>query len=350
MWAGRGIQQSTGMVNPFGPGFWSAGRNHSRKTAVLSMALPDGCRRPQMVGSCFLMPSQMMSEPSVTLNRLSDVPIERSVAALRARVSAWRKAGESVALVPTMGALHDGHLALVDAAKSRAKRVVVSIFVNPRQFAPSEDFASYPRREAEDAAKLADRDADAIFAPPALEMYPTGEATSVVLAGPALGLESDFRPHFFAGVATVVTKLLLAALPDIAIFGEKDYQQLAVIRRMATDLLIPVEIVGHPTIREPDGLAFSSRNAYLAPAERRIAPNLHAVLDEVAGAIRAGRDAAGTINGAAAKLRGIGFKVDYLELRNAETLQPVGDIQAEPLRLLVAAWLGKTRLIDNIAV
>lgn len=291
-----------------------------------------------------------MSQKSANSDRLSSLPIERSLAGLRARVAGWRNAGQSVALVPTMGALHDGHLALVHAARSRADRVLVSIFVNPKQFAPTEDFAAYPRHEAEDVAKLAGAGADAVFAPAAVEMYPPGEVTSVVVAGPALGLEADFRPHFFTGVATVVSKLFLAALPDIAIFGEKDYQQLVVIRRMAADLLIPVEIVGHPTVREADGLAFSSRNAYLSPAERRIAPNLHAALAEVAAGIRAGRDPARILREARERLNGVGFEVDYLELRNAETLLAVADITSEPLRLLAAAWLGKTRLIDNIAV
>jgi pantoate--beta-alanine ligase len=249
-----------------------------------------------------------------------------------------------------MGALHDGHIALVDAARSRADQVIVSIFVNPKQFAPHEDFDAYPRREAEDLALLARAGAAAVFAPAREEIYPPNEATSVTVGGPAAGLESDARPHFFGGVATVVTKLLLAALPDIAIFGEKDYQQLAVIRRMTRDLLIPVEIAGHPTVREADGLAFSSRNAYLTAEERRVAPLIHATLKTVAAEIAASGEPAGALAAGRRSLSDAGFRVDYLELRNAETLAPVRDLKGEPLRLLAAAWLGKTRLIDNIAV
>jgi pantoate--beta-alanine ligase len=277
------------------------------------------------------------------------IAIDRTVAALRRRVGLWRDARESVALVPTMGALHDGHIALVEAARDRARHAIVSIFVNPRQFAPHEDFDAYPRREAEDLALLAQAGAAAVFMPSAGEMYPAGDATAVAVGGPALGLESDSRPHFFGGVATVVTKLLLAALPDFAIFGEKDYQQLAVIRRMARDLLIPVEIVGHPTVREADGLAFSSRNAYLTAEERRIAPLIHRTLKSVAADIAASGDPAGSLAAGRRSLSDAGFRVDYLELRNAETLSPVTDPASEPLRLLAAAWLGKTRLIDNIA-
>ena len=216
----------------------------------------------------------------------SSLPVDRTVAALRARVAAWRAAGDAVALVPTMGALHEGHLALARAAAERAKRVVVSIFVNPAQFAPNEDFSTYPRDEAADMAKLASVGVDAVFAPDVAEMYPPGFATSITVAGPALGLESDFRPHFFGGVATIVAKLLLSCLPDAALFGEKDYQQLIVVRRMVADLAIPTEIVGLPTIREPDGLALSSRNAYLSPAERKLAPRLFAILNETALGIR----------------------------------------------------------------
>jgi pantoate--beta-alanine ligase len=277
-------------------------------------------------------------------------PVDRTIAALRGRVAKWRKAGARIALVPTMGALHEGHLALVRAAREKADRVIVSIFVNPTQFAPTEDFGSYPRDEAADLKKLAAAGADAVFAPSVAEIYPEGFATSVAVAGPAEGLESDFRPHFFGGVATVVAKLLLSCLPDIALFGEKDYQQLMVIRRMAADLAIPVEIVGHETIRETDGLALSSRNAYLSPEKRKTAPLLHHALDQAAAAIRAG--VAGGIAVAAARddLASAGFRVDYVELRNAETLGHVADPRREPLRILAAAWLGKTRLIDNIPV
>jgi pantoate--beta-alanine ligase len=277
-------------------------------------------------------------------------PVDRTIAALRSRVAAWRKAGESVALVPTMGALHEGHLALVRAARERSRHAVVSIFVNPTQFAPNEDFKAYPRDEATDLAKLATVATDAVFAPTVAEMYPEGFATSVAVGGPSAGLETDFRPHFFGGVATVVAKLLLACLPDVAIFGEKDYQQLLVVRRMVADLAIPVTIIGHPTLREPDGLARSSRNAYLSPAERTVAPKLNQALREAAAAIANGKPIQEALAAARATLASAGFAVDYIELRNADTLSPVTDPKREPLRLLAAARLGKTRLIDNIPV
>ena len=276
-------------------------------------------------------------------------PVDRTVKALRARVTLWRSAGAKVALVPTMGALHAGHLALVREAKKRAGKVVVSIFVNPTQFAPNEDFATYPRDEAADLAKL-DGLADAVFAPTVGEMYPDGATTSITVSGPAKDLESNTRPQFFAGVATVVAKLLQAALPDIAVFGEKDYQQLLVVRRMVADLGFPVEIVGVPTLREADGLAMSSRNAYLSPGDRAKAPRLHAALVAAAEAIRYGTTPDVALAGAQSKLTAVGFRVDYVKLRNANTLAPVKDAEKEPKRLLAAAWLGKTRLIDNIPV
>ncbi|CAN5124745.1 pantoate--beta-alanine ligase [soil metagenome] len=281
---------------------------------------------------------------------LSPPPVDRTIASLRARVAAWRKAGETIAMVPTMGALHEGHLALVRNGRGRAARAVVSIFVNPTQFAANEDFGAYPRAEAADLAKLARVGTDAVFAPSVAEMYPAGFATAISVGGPSAGLETDFRPHFVGGVATVVARLLLACLPDIAIFGEKDYQQLLVIRRMVADLGIPVAIVGHPTLRETDGLAMSSRNAYLSAAERAVAPRLNAALRDAGAAIRASGDAAGALTRARADLAAAGFAVDYVELRNAETLAPVADVRIEPLRLIAAARLGKTRLIDNIAV
>jgi pantoate--beta-alanine ligase len=247
-----------------------------------------------------------------------------------------------------MGALHEGHLALVRRAREVAGRVVVSVFVNPTQFAPTEDFAAYPRDEEADLAALGRLGVDAVFAPSVGEMYPDGFATSVAVAGPAEGLETDFRPHFFGGVATVVAKLLIACTPDCAIFGEKDYQQLMVIRRVVADLGLPVEIVALPTVREADGLALSSRNAYLSPAERQAAPALHKSLTRAAAAIRAGAPVERVLAAAAADLRVAGFRVDYFALRNADTLAPVVDLKREPLRLLAAAWLGKTRLIDNI--
>jgi len=279
--------------------------------------------------------------------------IVRTVAELRARVTGWRRTGDRIAMVPTMGALHDGHLSLVRIGFERAERVVVSIFVNPTQFAPHEDFQSYPRTEVRDMELLELLGTDLVFAPSAAEMYPPGFATRIETAGPALGLESDTRPHFFGGVATVVSKLLIAANPDLAIFGEKDYQQLAVVRRMARDLGLPVEIVGAPTVREPDGLAMSSRNAYLSPEERDIAPVLHDVLMQTAAALRGGVAPDQALDDGRRAILAAGFRaLDYLDLRDAQTLEPVLDKSASgrPLRLLVAAWLGRTRLIDNCAV
>ncbi|MEO8667181.1 MAG: pantoate--beta-alanine ligase [Bauldia sp.] len=280
----------------------------------------------------------------------SPVPIDRTVAGIRGRTGAWQQDGLRVGLVPTMGALHRGHLALVETLRATADRVVVSIFVNPTQFAPGEDFAAYPRDEAADLALLASAGVNAVFAPAVDAMYPDGFATTVTVGGPADGLESDFRPHFFAGVATVVAKLLLSCVPDVAIFGEKDYQQLAVIQRMVADLTIPTAIAGHPTVREADGLALSSRNAYLSPEERKIAPGLHAVLNEAAMGIRGQNEPMEVLLGARRALADLGFKVDYVEARNAETLAPVVEYGKEPIRLLAAARLGKTRLVDNIGV
>jgi pantoate--beta-alanine ligase len=274
----------------------------------------------------------------------------RSIPALRARVAAWRKEGHSVGMVPTMGALHDGHLALIEAAKRQTERVVVTLFVNPTQFAPGEDLAAYPREEAADREKLAAVALDVLFAPPTEEMYPAGFDTKILVGGPSAGLETDFRPHFFTGVATIVAKLLLAGLPDRAFFGEKDFQQLLVVKKLVRDLAIPTEIVGCPTVREADGLALSSRNAYLSPDERQRAPRLHAALQEVAARIRAGELTGVALAEGRESLVTSGFAVDYLELPNAETLEVVVDRDSEPLRLLVAAKLGRTRLIDNIAV
>lgn len=282
-----------------------------------------------------------MNHPPVLLRTLTD---------LRANTASWHSEGLTVGMIPTMGALHDGHLALVEEARRRVDRVVTTIFVNPTQFGPKEDFTAYPRTEASDVAKLATLGVEAVFAPNAAEMYPPGHATTISLSGPALGLETDYRPHFFTGVATVVAKLLLGGFPDIAMFGEKDYQQLLVVRQMVKDLRIPTEIVALPTLREPDGLALSSRNAYLSPDERRTAPKLAAVLNETAAAIRAGGDTAHHLRQGFNALEAAGFRPDYLELRNAETLAPPAGGADEALRLLAAAWLGKTRLIDNIAV
>ena len=289
--------------------------------------------------------------PGMVEQQQSRTPeIARTVVDLRRLVSSWRRAGERVGLVPTMGALHIGHIALVAALRDRVDRVVASVFVNPTQFAPNEDFAAYPRNEEVDLAKLAAIGIDAVFAPPTAEMYPAGFATSVLVAGPAQGLESDSRPHFFGGVATVVSKLLLACLPDVAVFGEKDYQQLLVIKRMTADLTIPVEILGHPTLREDDGLALSSRNAYLSSQQRLAAPLLYRSLGQAAAAIRGGAQPSAALHQARASLTGGGFEVDYVELRNADSLAPVANLFSEPLRLLAAARLGRTRLIDNITV
>jgi pantoate--beta-alanine ligase len=271
-----------------------------------------------------------------------------TVAELRRAVEPLR--AEKIALVPTMGALHDGHLALVRAAKQKTSHVVVSIFVNPTQFAPHEDFHSYPRDLKADSEKLAAEKTSLIFAPEPKEMYPDGFATTVSVKGPAAGLESDFRPHFFDGVATIVAKLLLAAMPDYAMFGEKDYQQLLVVKRLARDLALPIEIVAVPISREADGLAMSSRNAYLSAAERKVAGRLNRVLQEVIARLKAGAGVTEAQAYGIAALKEAGFdSVDYVALRDAETLAPVSGLE-KPARLLVAARIGKTRLIDNMAV
>jgi len=249
-----------------------------------------------------------------------------------------------------MGALHEGHLTLVREGLKRADRVVASVFVNPTQFGPNEDFDAYPRREAEDAALLEGAGAAALFAPTVVEMYPQGFATSITVAGVSEGLCGDIRPGHFSGVATVVTKLLLQAGPDIALFGEKDYQQLQVIKRFVRDLDIPVEIVGVPTVREADGLARSSRNAYLSAEDRAVAPAIHRVMTAMAAQLKAGADAASQIAWGKAELLAAGFaSIDYLEVRAAEGLAPLERL-SEPARIIVAARLGKARLIDNLAV
>ena len=278
------------------------------------------------------------------------VKVVRSLPELREIVRAWRTQGELVGLVPTMGALHEGHLSLVRTAKGRGARTVVSIFVNPTQFAPQEDFSRYPRDEAGDLAKLAAVGCDLVWAPDVSEMYPPGFATSVMPKGPAEGLETVHRPNFFNGVATVCTKLFTQVAPDLAVFGEKDYQQLCVIRHVVRDLNLPLEIVGHPTVREADGLAMSSRNAYMNAEERARAPLIHQVLERTAAAVASGTPIAVATREGRDILGEAGFKVDYLEGRAAETLAAVEDPARQPLRALVAAWLGKTRLIDNIAV
>lgn len=282
--------------------------------------------------------------------KTSPLPIIRTVAALRARIADWRREGLRIGLVPTMGALHEGHLSLLDEAARHADRIVVSIFVNPTQFAPHEDFDAYPRTEVEDGVKLAGRPAHLIFAPNAREMYPEGFSTKVIVSGVGDGLETDNRPHFFHGVAVVVSKLLLQALPDIAVFGEKDYQQLLVIRRMVTDLNIPVDILAGQTVREADGLAMSSRNAYLSADERRIAAELNRTLGDLVSTLEQGGDVSGARDTALRRLCAAGFDpVDYVEVRDAETLAPMSDL-SRPARVLAAARIGTTRLIDNMPV
>ncbi|MGD1888509.1 MAG: pantoate--beta-alanine ligase [Cohaesibacteraceae bacterium] len=271
-----------------------------------------------------------------------------TVDALRAVQADLQAQGLTSALVPTMGALHTGHLALVEHAGQLSDRVIATIFVNPTQFAPNEDLDRYPRQEETDFEALRAQGVHAVFAPSAQEMYGENDATRLVMEGPALGLEADFRPHFFGGVATGVSRLLLAAMADVAVFGEKDYQQLLVIKRMVADLKIPVRIEGSPTIREADGLALSSRNAYLSEEERRIAPELHASLQKGREALRERSDAESVLATAKKRLETVGFRPDYVALRDAETLGPATSL--DNARLLVAAWLGKTRLIDNIAV
>jgi pantoate--beta-alanine ligase len=276
-------------------------------------------------------------------------PLVATVAELRHALEPLR-AREKIALVPTMGALHDGHLALVKAAKQKTPHVVVSIFVNPTQFAPNEDFHSYPRDLAADSEKLAMEKTSLIFAPHPKEMYPEGFATTVSVKGPAMGLESDFRPHFFDGVATIVAKLLTAAMPDYAMFGEKDYQQLLVVKRLVRDLALPVEILAVPISREADGLAMSSRNAYLSASERQVAGRLNQLLKDVIVRLKGGAGIAEAQAFGIAALKEAGFdSVDYVALRDAETLAPVSGLE-RPARLLAAARIGKTRLIDNFSV
>lgn len=275
-----------------------------------------------------------------------------TINALRIWRNAERRAGKRVGLVPTMGALHQGHLSLVNAVREETESVVTSIFVNPTQFAPQEDFSKYPRSFERDLELLSEVDCDAVFAPAVQEMYPEGFATAINLVGPAaVGLEDKFRPTHFTGVATVVGKLLLQALPEVAVFGEKDFQQLAVIRRMVRDLDMSVEILGAPTLREADGLAMSSRNVYLSALEREKAVVIHQTLQEAAEAARAGMPLHAIETEAAGTLRELGFEVDYIAIRDAATLAaPPEGASPASLRILAAAKLGATRLIDNIAV
>ncbi|MCF6127381.1 pantoate--beta-alanine ligase [Mesorhizobium sp. M7A.F.Ca.CA.001.07.2.1] len=280
---------------------------------------------------------------------MSQPVVVDSVAALRAQIRDWRRDGLRVAMVPTMGALHDGHISLVRIALQKAERCVVSIFVNPTQFAPSEDLDKYPRQLARDLEQLGAAKADLAFTPTVGEMYPAGFATKISVGGPSGGLESDFRPTFFDGVATVVAKLLLQATPDCAVFGEKDYQQLCVVRQLCRDLDLPVEIIGAPTIRDAHGLAMSSRNAYLDEAELKIARQLNVILRNTAAALAAGAGQSDATEEASRALIAAGFqKVDYVEVRQSLTLAPWR--RNREGRLLAAAWLGKTRLIDNVEV
>lgn len=280
------------------------------------------------------------------------LPIARTIEALRTTVREWRRPGFTVAFVPTMGALHEGHLTLVREAGRRADKVVASVFVNPAQFAAHEDLGTYPRREAEDAGLLAGAGCDLLFAPTVGEMYPDGFVTSVNVGGPSQGLETDFRPHFFAGVAVVVAKLLNQVQADVAVFGEKDYQQLMVVRRMARDLDIPTEIVGSATERDGHGLALSSRNAYLSGAELEVARSLNGILAEAAIKAADRRPLAAVERDAYAGLLKAGFdRVDYVAVRRADDLAAFANgVVDGPARILAAVWLGKTRLIDNMAI
>jgi pantoate--beta-alanine ligase len=279
------------------------------------------------------------------------VEVARTIANLRESLGLWRMAGARIGVVPTMGALHAGHMALVAAARAACDRVVATIFVNPKQFAANEDLGAYPRREDADLAMLRSAGVDLVFAPTVAEIYPPQFSTLVRVGGLSEGLCGAHRVGHFDGVATIVAKLLIQSLPDIAYFGEKDYQQLLVIRRLARDLDLPVTIAGVPTVREPDGLALSSRNLYLSPAERRVAPELARVLRSVAAALEREPAAVFRETGRGrGELTRAGFSVEYLEVRDAETLMPTPSVVAALSRVLAAVHLGRTRLIDNVAV
>ncbi len=277
--------------------------------------------------------------------------VARTIADLRTSLAIWRDTRECIGLVPTMGALHAGHIALVAAARDGCDRVVATIFVNPKQFAPNEDLGAYPRREAADLDMLQSAGVDLAFVPAAAEIYPPQFSTLVRVGGLSEGLCGSHRAGHFDGVATVVTKLLIQSLPDVAYFGEKDYQQLLIIRRLARDLDIPAKIEGVATVREPDGLALSSRNAYLSPEQRRIAPGLASVLHNVAATLeRAPATVASVTEQGRVELAMAGFKVEYLEIRDAETLAPMPLVVRGTARVLAAAYLGRTRLIDNFPI
>jgi pantoate--beta-alanine ligase len=284
------------------------------------------------------------------MTAVATLPLARSPDKLRSHVRAWKKDGQRVALVPTMGALHEGHLSLVRLAGESAEHVVASLFVNPTQFAPGEDLERYPRQEAKDQALLLEAGCSLLFAPAADAMYPQGFSTAVAVGGVSDDLEGRFRPEMFGGVATIVAKLLIQTAPDTAIFGEKDFQQLLVIKRMARDLDLPVEILGAPTVREPDGLALSSRNVYLTAGERAVAPRLHAALKTAAAALQDGMPVQAVEARGYAALIEAGFgPVDYFDVRDAETLARLGPgpLGGGNARVFVAARLGKARLIDN---
>ena len=277
--------------------------------------------------------------------------IVRTIEGLRRETAKWRNDDLTIAIVPTMGALHEGHLTLVAEGLEHADRVIVTIFVNARQFGANEDLSRYPRDETGDVAKLAAAGAHLIFAPSADEIYGENFATTVALKGPAkTNLEDKFRPHFFDGVTTIVAKLFIQSGADFAIFGQKDYQQLQVVTRMARDLDMPIEVIGVPTVRAPDGLALSSRNQYLTKTERLQATAIYKSLNQAAEKIRQGTDPQKAMRAASRSLTTLGFKVDYVTARNTETLAVPISHSDEPLRLMAAAWIGKTRLIDNIEV
>ena len=276
--------------------------------------------------------------------------VVRTIAELRQHTSRWRIAGQSIGLIPTMGALHNGHLSLIKLAQGKCDRVIATIFVNPRQFLPNEDFDEYPRNEESDIQKLIEMGVDLLFAPKAPEMYQPDASTTVIISKLTDCLCATSRPGFFDGVGTVVTKLLIQALPDLAIFGEKDYQQLLVIKRLTRDLDIPTEIIGAPTIREADGLAVSSRNVFLSKANRETASKVFEILKKTATAIALGNDVLVTCEEARSELMLAGFsEIDYFEARHSETLELIQRFENSG-RLFAAVWLGSTRLIDNLEI
>src|SRR2546423_7781493 len=287
--------------------------------------------------------TRSLLEPTERAQMSRSPIIVRTIPALRRALDGFRARKATIALVPAMGALHDGHVSLVRLAKRRARRVVVSIFVNPTQFAPSEDFGSYPRTWKADIARLKAENVDLIWNPDVKTMYPDGFATKILTEGPAtVGLEDRFRPHFFGGVTTVVGKLFTQCRPDFAVFGEKDFQQLRVVARMAGDLDLGVKVVGSRTVRERDGLAMSSRNVYLSPEERATAPTLYRAMKECAGRLRAGGDIEAAMAGGAELVTNAGFILDHFHAPHADTLAPIASVQDGPVRILVAATLGKT--------